>query len=85
MFLLLISRLKFSEVLSLSESAVDLFSPLAFIPADFFSLFCRLTQHAHLSVFWGLSAVWVVVGGMSHRASHPHLLPLPRPSLLLHG
>lgn len=68
---LLISCLKYSEVLLLSESAVNLFST-GFHPHRLFSLFIRLTQQAHLSVFWGLS---VGAGGMSHQAAHPHLLP----------
>lgn len=75
---LLISCMKYSEVLLLSESAVNLFST-GFHPHRLFSLFCRLTQQAHLSVFWGLS-----VGAGRWVIKLPTLISSP-PSLLLHG
>lgn len=81
--LLLISRLKISEVLLLSESAVDLFST-GFHHRRLFSLFCRLTQQAHLSVFWGLS-LGVGVGRDESSSVPPPCPPLLSPSLLLHG
>lgn len=75
--LLLIGRLKFSEVLLLSESAVDLFSTRFHFHRLCF-LFCQLTQQAHLSVFWGLS-----VGGWVIKRPTPNtpILSSPLPSI----
>lgn len=72
--LLLIGRLKFSEVLLLSESAVDLFSTRFHFHRLCF-LFCQLTQQAHLSVFWGLSVGGWVIKRPHPQHSHPPLAP----------